>query len=242
MGQCVAHRGWSGRAPENTIAAFKLALAEDAISAIELDVHLSKDGVPVVIHDHWIDRTTNGTGMVGAYTFDELSQFDAGSWFDPSFEGERIPSLEDVLHLTKGKKNLVIELKALPSFYNGLEEAVTKLVHQYDMTDDVLFISFDHESIKRMNELDPAFQTGLLFMGRSTLILEQLNYTGAMNASIHYPYVTKEIVDTLLEAGKQVSVWTVDNPAHIQAVLSIHPDLNITTNHPDRVFKAKVGS
>ncbi|WP_051330968.1 glycerophosphodiester phosphodiesterase family protein [Aneurinibacillus terranovensis] len=94
---CIAHRGWSGRAPENTLAAIKKAIYHPAIDGIEIDVQMSLDGVPVVIHDYTLERTTTGTGYVGSYTLTELKKLDAGTWFSSSFAGETIPTLEEVL-------------------------------------------------------------------------------------------------------------------------------------------------
>src|SRR5690554_7738935 len=107
----VAHRGWSGAAPENTMAAFRLAMLDLRISWIELDVQLSKDGVPVVIHDYKLRRTTGALGAVKDYTYEQLSKLDNGSWFSPEFSSERIPTLEQVLKEAKGRIHLNIELK-----------------------------------------------------------------------------------------------------------------------------------
>ena len=106
----VAHRGCSGRAPENTIAAFEMAL-EQGSDMIECDVRLTKDEEVVVFHDRALDRTTNGKGPVEQRTLEELKRLDAGSWFSSKFSGERIPTLSEVLHLLEGRAFLNIELK-----------------------------------------------------------------------------------------------------------------------------------
>jgi len=108
----IAHRGFSAQAPENTIAAFDLAI-ESGYTDIEFDIQLSKDGVPVVFHDFTVDRTTNGKGRVDAHTFDELQALDAGSWFDASFAGQHIPSLKEILLIYRGRANIHIELKSI---------------------------------------------------------------------------------------------------------------------------------
>jgi len=100
---CVAHRGWSGRAPENTLAAFRLATSIPQVHWIELDVHLSRDKVPVVIHDPTLKRTTGIKGRVSAYTAKQLGAMDAGSWFSPKFAQEGIPTLDQVLELVAGR-------------------------------------------------------------------------------------------------------------------------------------------
>ncbi|MCQ6557517.1 glycerophosphodiester phosphodiesterase [Paenibacillus mendelii] len=237
MTYIVAHRGWSGAAPENTIAAFKLALTEPGIACIEFDVHLSKDGIPVVIHDHTLDRTTNGTGFVQSLTYEELQSLDAGSWFAPQFSNEKIPSLEEVLQLTKGRCKLAVELKKALHMYEGIEQKVIDLILRYDMKDQVVLSSFDHESMKKVNEIDPAFTTGLIFLGKPTLLVEQLQYTGAKSVSIHHAYVTMELMEQMNAHGIDIGVWTVDDPAALAEILHRYPEARITTNYPDRLLK-----
>ena len=106
----IAHRGFSGAAPENTLAAFKKAMEVDS-DMMELDVRFSKDGQVVVMHDDTLDRTTNGRGKVSDYTLKELKQFDAGSWFAPQFAGEQIPTLVEVLEFAKGRIPVNFEIK-----------------------------------------------------------------------------------------------------------------------------------
>src|SRR5690625_6609337 len=110
----IAHRGASGNAPENTLAAFQLAVEEGA-DGIELDVHLSKDGELVVIHDDTLDRTTNGTGRVQDKDLDELKTYDAGSWFDSKFASERIPLLQEVIDILPDDVFLNVEIKNSPT-------------------------------------------------------------------------------------------------------------------------------
>ncbi|WP_410513105.1 glycerophosphodiester phosphodiesterase family protein [Paenibacillus sp. BR2-3] len=233
----VAHRGWSGEAPENTIAAFKLALTNSDIAIIELDVHLSKDGIPVVIHDHMLDRTTSGRGPVKAYTLEELRQLDAGSWFDPQFAAERIPTLEEVLQLAKGRCKLHVELKVMGDEYKGIEEEVIAIIDRHGMKEMVVLSSFDHDSMKRAHEIDPSIRTGLIFLGKPTLLVEQLRYTGATSVSMHYGFVTPALVNEMTGHGMDMGVWTVDDPDILAGIIEEYPDMRITTNHPDRVLR-----
>ncbi|NHN34103.1 glycerophosphodiester phosphodiesterase [Paenibacillus agricola] len=236
MIKIVAHRGWSGKAPENTLAAIELALAESAIDMIEFDVHLSKDGVPVVIHDHTLERTTNGKGRVNQHTFDELRQLDAGSWFAPEFKGETIPSLEEVLKLAKGRCKLAVELKTKANNYEGIEQKVIQKVHQYGMGDQVVLSSFDHDSMKQANEVDSSIATSLIFFGKPTLIWEQLQYTGAISFSINHSFSSPAFINEMLDKGIDVGIWTVDDPETLQKIVLAHPNVRITTNHPDRLL------
>lgn len=238
MAIIVAHRGWSGRAPENTMAAFELALTEPRIHFIELDVHLSKDGVPVVIHDHTLERTTNGIGRVLDYTYAELSKLDAGAWFDESFRGERLPRLEDVMRLAKGRCKLAVELKTTSGEYPGIESRVIDLVRTYDLTDQVVLSSFEHESMRLAREIDPTIATGLIYLGKPTLLEEQARYVGATSLAMHHKFVTPDFAAAMIDRGFDVGVWTVDEPEALLRAAALHPDIRITTNHPDRLVMA----
>ncbi|AMA71516.1 MULTISPECIES: glycerophosphodiester phosphodiesterase [Aneurinibacillus] len=239
MNVCIAHRGWSGKAPENTMAAVRLALQYPDIQAIEIDVQLSKDGVPVLMHDFVLGRTVKAGGSVKDYTWEELKQMDAGLWFDESFKGEHIPSLEEVLTEVRGKLEINIELKAAGDRYPGLEEKVVELIYKYGMEQEVYITSFDHDAIKRVHALAPALKKGLIFGGKPRLIREQLAETGATILSMPYPYVTKDFVIEMIEAGYTVIAWTVDEPDDIQHLLGFHPQLQICTNHPERMIALK---
>jgi glycerophosphoryl diester phosphodiesterase len=236
MIRIVSHRGWSGKAPENTLAAMELALAEPAIDMIEFDVHLSKDGVPVIIHDHTLDRTTNGKGAVKEHTLEQLRQFDAGAWFSPEFAGERIPTLEEVLQLTKGRCKLAVELKTKAGNYPGIEEIVIQLVRRHGMEEQAVLSSFDHDSMKIAKQVDASIATNLIFHGKPTLIMEQLRYTGASGFSISHNFASPAFVNEMLDQGIDVGLWTVDDPETLQQIVSAHPNVRITTNHPDRLI------
>ncbi len=119
----IAHRGASALAPENTMAAFAMAV-ELGADAIELDLHVSRDGELVVIHDHTLDRTTDGEGPVHTRSLQELKRLDAGRWFGESFAGQRIPTLAEVLDRFSGKIPLALEIKAGSAFFRGIEERV----------------------------------------------------------------------------------------------------------------------
>ena len=143
----IAHRGASGYAPENTFAAFDLA-AEMNADMIELDVQLTKDRQIVVIHDDRVDRTTNGSGFVKDFTLEELQKLDAGSWYGPAFQGERIPTLEAVLKRYHKKIGLLIELKGHPSQV-GIEEEAGQLLGQFSFSINNIVQSFQFRSVQR---------------------------------------------------------------------------------------------
>src|SRR5438552_14354618 len=168
------HRGNPDECPENTLASFRSAI-ELGVDLIECDVHRSEDGGLPVIHDHLLDRTTNGSGLVRDHTMAELKRFDAGRWKDPRFEGERIPSLEDVLALAENQVGVAIEITNLPLPYPGIEEAVGDAPMRPDMVGDVVVISFDHRCIKRIGEMAQEVLTGILEASRQVDILRVMD-------------------------------------------------------------------
>jgi glycerophosphoryl diester phosphodiesterase len=177
-----AHRGSSKDCPENTMAAFQKAF-KDGADGIELDVQLSKDGVPVIIHDEKVDRTTNGKGYVVDYTFDELSQLDAGSWF--SKNKESVPSLQQFLEwITPLPMLLNIELKNNIVEYNGLEENVLQLLQHYGMMDRTVISSFNHYSLVKIRRLNKYVQTAPLY---SSGLFEPWEYVKAVCSQSAHP-------------------------------------------------------
>lgn len=239
MNICMAHRGWSGKAPENTLAAIRLAVEEPGISAMEIDVQLTRDGVPVLIHDFTLERTTTGSGLVMNHTLAELQELDAGSWFDEKYAGEKIPTLEEALLVVKGRCTLNIELKATSDMYPGIAEKVLELLEKHDMKHEVYITSFDHELIRHVRELDQSVVTGLIVYGRPVLMLEQMEEAGATVLSMGYPYLTRELALAAVEKGFEVIAWTLDDPQHIRTVMEWHKDMQICTNHPDRMLELR---
>ena len=157
-----AHRGASGYAPENTLAAFRLA-EEQGSDGVELDVQLTKDGEVVVIHDEKIDRTSTGTGFVRDYTLEELKKFSFHNHME-AYEGETIPTLEEVLNLLKpGKMEVNIELKTGIFWYPEIEEKTMEIVKKTGMEDRVIYSSFNHYSIQEVRRLNPEAETAYLY-------------------------------------------------------------------------------
>ncbi|MBU9711291.1 glycerophosphodiester phosphodiesterase [Evansella tamaricis] len=239
MNPISAHRGWSSKAPENTLAAFQLALDTSEIESIEFDVQLTKDGIPVVIHDFTLERTTNGKGLVKEITYEELRKLDAGSWFSEEFAGEKVPTLEEVFQLIKGKKKLYLELKQAGIMYPGLEKKVYDLMDKYDMFSDTTVISFDHESLKRLKDMDNTVSTGLIIYGRPTLIMEQLQYTGASFIGMGYPFITAGLLTKLLESGVTIMCAPGDELQDIQMIMAMDSSIGISTNYPDRALEMR---
>ena len=224
------HRGNPDELPENTLASFRSAI-DLGVDLIELDVHRSEDGGLPVVHDHLLDRTTNGSGFVRDHTMAELKRFDAGSWKDPRFAAERIPSLDEVLALAKGKVGVAIEIKNLPLPYQGIEDAVVQAVRGAGMVGDVVVISFDHRSVKRIAELDPQILTGVLEASRPVDILRVMDDAEADVFCPHWGSIEPETAEELHAAGKLIGVWTVDD-AFSLAWSKALPANAIYTNKP----------
>ncbi len=205
----LGHRGAMACAPENTMASFAEGLRQGA-DMLELDVHLSADGEVVVIHDEWVDRTTDGHGRVPELTLAELKKLDAGSWFAPNFAGERIPTLEEVLAWARDKTPLAIEIKHGQTPYLGIEEKVVQLVKKYDMVSRVIVISFDHKCLPRFKKLCPDLKTGILYVSR---LADPVGAAAAARADSIRPLWTALDYDSVLqahEAGLTVDPWGRD--------------------------------
>jgi len=234
----IAHKGACAQAPPNTLAAFRRA-AEVGADGVELDVHLSADGVPVVIHDATVDRTTDGTGRVADLPLAALKELDAGSWFDPAFAGERIPTLEEVLETIGGSLLINVELKAMPGARPGLEAAVIGLVRRYGLEDRVLLSSFNPFSLRRARQLAPDLPIGFLYDASGLSRLARL-VTAAMvrlraeALHPHYRLATPALVRRAHRRGRRVVVWTVNEPDTMRQMVEMGVDA-IITDHPDRL-------
>ncbi|MFD0958563.1 glycerophosphodiester phosphodiesterase [Paenibacillus chungangensis] len=231
---CVAHRGWSSRAPENTMAAFQLAIDAKDIEWIECDVQLSRDGVPVVIHDYNLRRTTNGRGDVRSWTAAELASLDAGGWFSPQFKGESIPTLEELLTAAAGRCKLNIELKTDGVRYPSLEEEVLQLIREHHAEADVVITSFHAGALHKLRGLTSVVRTGLIVDGWRSTLIEELEGLGADFLSIGYSKLNGERMERLKEAGIQTMAWTVNDKRLIRKLTLLGPELLICTNYPDR--------
>lgn len=173
----IAHRGASGQAPENTMAAFEKAYEYKA-DYFEVDVQMTKDGELILMHDTTVDRTTNGTGRVKDFTFEEIQALDAGSWFHESFADEKVPTLGEVLdRYTSSKMGILIELKN-PELYPGIEQKIAEELIQRNITtkdSNIIVQSFHWNSVKKIHQLLPDIATGVLIgYGQTVNILSNL--------------------------------------------------------------------
>jgi glycerophosphoryl diester phosphodiesterase len=223
------HRGNPAEHPENTLASFASAI-EIGVEVIECDVHLSSDGRLAVIHDHTLERTTNGRGAVGALTMAELQKLDAGG-------GQRIPELAEVLGLAHGKVGVAVEVKSLPVKYPGIEEKLVNALRDADMARDSAVISFDHRIVRRVRELSQDVVGGVLVAGRPLLLQELLRWADAEVYSPHWSFVDSETVAEVHRAGAVIGVWTVDDKETLKRCLGLGVDA-VYTNRPRRLKEA----
>jgi len=220
----IAHRGASAHAPETTLAAFQLALDQGA-DGIELDVMLSKDGQLIVIHDDRVDRTTNGTGKVAEMYLPELKVLDAGN-------GETLPTLPEVFDRFGGKFLINIELKNYSSLFDRLPVVVAEQVKAFRLTDSVIVSSFNPFNLPRFHRRVPEVKRGLLTQpGKARSGLNNLFRFDALHP--YYEDVDAALVQAEHSRGRQVNVWTVDDPDEIRRLAGLGVDMLIT-NDPQR--------
>ena len=228
-----AHRGASAKAPENTLAAFRLA-HELGADGVELDVQLTADGRVVVIHDETLDRTTTGSGPVGARTLREIKTFDASN--DRSgYQGETVPTLEQVLDLVGPTgMDVNIELKNSVEPYPGLEQAVLAIVEAAGMAERVIYSSFNHISATQLARSSQPSRVGLLF---SDVLAEPWDYAQRLDVAAlhpHWKYVqfVPETIERCHALGLAINVWTVDSPDMVRRLADLGADA-VITNNPD---------
>ena len=197
---------------------------------IECDVHLSSDGRLVVIHDHTLERTTNGSGLVRDHTAAELRKLDAG-------DGEKIPLLQEVIELALGKVGLVIEIKQIPPLYPGLEEKLVNMLRQLGAVQECAAISFNHPVIHELRKMEPSLQLGVLEGARPIHPANILRDAGADVYSPHWGASDPQVVKEVHAAGGAVAVWPVDDEAAVAWCRYSQPDA-IFSNRPREILRA----
>lgn len=208
-------------------------MEETFVQWLEIDTQLSMDGIPVVIHDFNLNRTTNGKGKVKDHTWEQLQQLDAGSWKGSTFKGEGIPSLDEVLKLCYGRLRLNIELKTQGDMYPGLEQAVIDRVLYYHMENDVVLTSFDTNALKRVKEINANFKTGLIIDARPLDLLDRLKTLKCSFLSIRASHLDTTLASLLVSQEITVMAWTVDDARSMKRLASIDSAIMICTNRPD---------
>lgn len=233
----IAHRGASYYAPENTLASFKIA-HEMKADMIELDILLTKDHVPVVMHYPDLAMRSTGKGQVSSINYSELKKIDAGGWFSEEFKGETIPTLEEVLEWASGKISLNIEIKPeafIEKSKSSAEQQVVDLVHKYKMEKHVLISSFEYKSIMRMKLLAPNIATGLLYDISDDIQgspVRLMNLTQADTFHINQRTINNKWLNQCKENNIPTLVYTVNNRRHMLNLIR-NGVTGIFTDRPD---------
>jgi glycerophosphoryl diester phosphodiesterase len=229
----IAHRGASLHAPENTMAAFLLAVQYGA-EGIELDVQMTADGHVVVCHDRTLDRTTTGNGPVSAHTLKEILRLDAGSYFAPDFAGERVPTLREVFQNIADHMLINIELKTIIRSWNALSEKVVSLVRELKTVRRVLVSSFSPMALRHVRSLAPEIPVGLILAPTEPKWLRIL-FSRMVSYDTLHPnrnLVDQEMIQRQQKDGKRVVVWTLNEPAQIEKFVGFGVD-GLVTDAPD---------
>ena len=231
-----AHRGFSGEYPENTLLSFTKAL-EAGCEGMEFDVHLSRDGEIVIIHDETINRTGDKRGKVKDMTYEELCKVDFSYKFKGKYGFMKIPTLREYFELVKDKDIISnIELKTGVYEYPGIEAKVLELIKEFHMEEKVIVSSFNHYSVMRMKALAPYIKCGFL---SDTWILDTGDYIEKRNIEAYHPdfhMITDELNKDLKSKGIEINTWTVNEEKDILRMIDLEVD-GIIGNYPDRVKK-----
>lgn len=246
----IAHRGASALAPENTLAAFKKAMADNA-EGIEFDVRLSKDGTVVVFHDATLGRLTDKKNLVSSLTTEELQKIDVGSWFNKlrpnnsaeDFSGEKIPTLEQLLSFLKDFKGLIyIELKCREADIEKLSKAVCEAISDSPLLPQIIVKSFQLEAIPHIRRTCPKVKTAALFAPKIMTILRKekrlvniAHELGADMISVHFSLATRKLMKKAEKKHLPVMIWTADNPRWIKRAFDLGL-FAVITNNPARLL------
>ena len=231
MSLIYGHRGASGHAPENTLEAFRLSMDMGA-DGFELDVHLSRDGELVVIHDETVDRTTDGTGLVRELTLAQLKQLDASNGM-AAYKGAKIPTLSEVFDLVRDTRHIVnVEIKTDEWFYPQIEEKCLALAAEKGVEDRVIYSSFNHYTLMKMRQLQPDAKLGMLF---GDIMVNPWEYAGQLNVDYLHPMKMNIYVPGSAEgtkaAGYGINMWTINDEETMADCLK--HDAGIISNYPD---------
>lgn len=230
----IGHRGARCCAPENTIPSFRLAI-EAGVDGVEMDVHMSRDGEVVVIHDDTLDRTTTGSGYVKDYALAQLKALDAGIKFGGEWRGVRIPTLSEVLNEFGNRTSYIIELKHGSDVYPGIEERVISIVKKYGVKAKI--VSFDFDALERVRQLDSSIELGLIFIGKPRWFIEAARRLEAQWLQAEYRLINEADVKVVHDAGLRLGVWTVNDVDTALRMVKMGVD-EVTTDNPGLIIKA----
>jgi glycerophosphoryl diester phosphodiesterase len=247
------HRGASGLAPENTLAAFRRAI-ELGTDGVELDLQVSRDGAVVILHDDTLERTTDRPGRIADLPLAEIRLADAGGKFSPAFRGERVPTLAELIALVAAEATERFRLNLEIKFADGregqppdIEERVLAILRETDFVGRVTVQSFHHPSPAKMKRLEPAIPTGVL-VGQQNPVADPVaavRLHGADYFAPNFRLVTAGMVTALHEAGIPAVVWTVNDPAEMRRLIALGVGAlfgdAIISDYPDRLLALLAG-
>jgi glycerophosphoryl diester phosphodiesterase len=231
----IAHRGASGSAPENTLAAFEKAI-EIGVDAVELDLHGTADGEVVVIHDTSLDRTTNHCGRINQTILETIKRADAGGWFASEFVGERVPTLVEALECIAKKTIAVLEIKD-----PLIGETVVEKIRETHTPDLTLIISFHTAVLQTVRLLEPRIPTGWLIGNHNNpaspvQLCQQLGKLGSNLLNVNHQLITAEFAYEVQRRGIALWCWTVDDISRMREMKAFGVQ-GITSNHPEHFAK-----
>ena len=231
----IAHRGASKYAPENTMPAFKLAYQLKS-EGIETDVQLTKDNIPVLIHDEHVKRTTNGTGYIKELSFEQLRQLDAGSWHSKEFAGTQLISLEEFLQWIADKPlYLNIELKNNKIDYKHLESIVYEMVEYYQLLNRTTLSTFNPRSVSRLKSFNKEIGVAFLTSKRNKNLVSYAYELGANAIHIKYRLLNQLLIDQCKKKDMAVRIYTINRSAQMSKCFK-HETTGIFTDVPDKAL------
>lgn len=236
----IGHRGACGYAPENTLESINTA-ADMGVEWVELDVKLTADSVPIIFHDDTLDRTTNGSGPVAARTWEDIGHLEAGSWFSEGFAGARIPSLEEAVELLINRgMGLNLEIKACPGREVETAEAALDILSRvWDDHERLLISSFSHVSLETARDMATDWHRGLLLwhddMPQDWKALAE--YLDVSTINISNELATRPFLEDIIDFGKPVAVYTINDPQRARHLISWGTDA-VFTDVPDTIREA----
>jgi len=229
----IGHRGAAGEAPENTLASFRLA-AEQGSHMVELDIHLSEDGKLIVCHDDTLDRTTDRTGAIRSLHSDAIRGADAGSWFSPSFAGERVPFLEEVYDLLPPHIEINVEVKDTGGAL--LDEVLLDYLRGGNRLERTVVSSFDHKLLLRLKQAEPELRIGLLYAAD---LIHHASYAALLETEVwslhpHHGLIGAKDAGDAIAAGLRIYPYTANHPAEWDRLVSVGVT-GIITDYPGRL-------
>ncbi len=242
----IAHRGASSMAPENTMASFRKAM-DIGVDMVEIDVHLTQDDHLVVLHDSTLERTTNGNGPVSEINFEDLRKLDAGTWFDASFENERVPAIQEVFDLIGGKCGLLLEIKVAKSSRPGLAKAALKAIDEANAQGWAVVQSFDDEILFEINEINPSIVTHKLIVEKPPIFPGVIDTSGINFGTLakyknqkaincNHRFLGKKLIRKFHNHGFATFAWTVNEVEKGKKLMEWGVD-GLITNYPQRFLK-----